>query len=184
MLVAEKSHATQDLASEVKQLREEVARLKKEPPKPRLDLQLIQIANEQDQEIRKLREDLGALHEKVWRLESARLSAQAASSIHQKPGESAKLDELRDRLIRAFDFIQEDRQRLDAAIETINAITKTNWRLWNENEELRICVIELMHAKYPGYWKTLAKIEDIIGIPDMSTRDSFAPPPTPPQQKN
>ncbi len=162
MLVAEKSPAIQDLASEIKQLREEVTRLKNAAPKPRLEWHLMQLVSEQENDIRRLREELASIQDALKR-ERAKTNGTGTNLSPQD-----KIEILEDTLLKALHLIADDRQR-------INETDRFTRQIWNEFKILNIIAHDYMLAKHPDYFIIMERVEELIGNPDMTTFNSFVP---------
>ena len=63
MSIAAEKHVSVHLARDVQELRAEVARLKNAAPKPRLEWHLMQLVSEQENDIRRLREELAGIYD-------------------------------------------------------------------------------------------------------------------------
>ncbi len=162
MSIAEKHVSVQDLARDIQELRAEVTRLKNAAPKPRLEWHLMQLVSEQENDIRRLREELTGIHNALNR-ESVKPSS---TGTNLSPED--KIGVLEDALLKAFNLIGENRRKIGETARFTRLI-------WNEFRILNIIANDYMLAKHPGYFKAMQRIEDLIGVPVMSTPDSFAP---------
>ncbi len=162
MSIAEKHVSVQDLARDVQELRAEVARLKNAAPKPRLEWHLMQLVSEQENDIRRLREELAGIHDALKR-EGAKTSG-AGTNLNPQD----KIEILEDTLLKALHLIADDRRK-------INETARFTRQIWNEFEILHVVANDYMLAKHPDYFIVMERVRELIGNADMTTLNSFVP---------